>query len=440
VARHYAGKAIPDTAAALGEYLAGPHAMQNLFGYGAGSEHRQREFHNAYMQASAARDGGETAGQLRDQAGGLGPLLAALRPRSSAIRALYRSDAPAAGSTAPFASLGELAREVASASPGRPGRSGPSARLQQLQNSFGTNVPSDGGFLVPEEWRSDMVLASLEHSVIRPRAIVLPASEAVLHVPFADDTTHAASVLGGITGGWGDEGALAAETQAKFGDLALSAEKLSAFSTAPNELVADARAHGAFIRETWPMAISWFEDQGFLNGTGVAEPLGIVSAPCRIDITRTTSSKVLFADVIAMLTRLLPQSFARCEWAASPDVLTQLLGDFLAVGTVVTQGIAPTGWLQGDPETGWRLLGRPLNISEHVPGLGSAGDLTLYDPTMYVIADHLVMALAASTHSSFSSDKCQFRIVSRLAGRMWPQSAVTPRNASATVSPVVRLV
>jgi HK97 family phage major capsid protein len=188
------------------------------------------------------------------------------------------------------------------------------------------------------------------------------------------------------------------------------------------------------------MAVGWFEDQGFLSGIGVDQPVGVVNSACKIDVTRTTSSKVLFADLPAMLTRLLPQSFTRCEWAASPDVLTQLLGDFLAVGTVVTQGIAPTSWLQGDPESGWTLLGRPLHITEHVPALGTAGDLTLYDPSMYVIADRLVMALAASAHASFSSDKTQFRIVSRLGGAMWPQSPVTPKNASATVSPVVRLV
>jgi HK97 family phage major capsid protein len=436
--RYLNGSAIPDSPQALAEYLTRPDAMKNLFGDGATSA----GFHAAYMRAFAARDRGQTAGQLADQAGELGPLLRALAPRSSALNALYVPGAPGASpaGTNPYSSIGEFAKDVAAAAPGRPGRSGPGERLRQLQNSFGTDVPSDGGFLLPEEWRSDMVLASLEHSVIRPKAIVLPSAAPVLHIPFADDTTHATTVLGGITGGWGDEGALTAESSAKFGDLALGSEKLSGYSTAPNELVADSGAHGVFIRETWPMGIGWFEDQGFLNGSGAGEPLGIVSAPCKIDVTRGTASTVKQADVLAMLTRLLPQSFRRCEWAASPDVLTQLLGDFVNFGSATTGVAAPTSWLQSDPVAGWTLLGRPLNITEHVPALGTAGDLVLYDPTMFVIMDHLVMALAASAHASFSSDKTQFRIVSRLGGRMWPQSAVTPRNASATVSPVVRLV
>lgn len=196
-----------------------------------------------------------------------------------------------------------------------------------------------------------------------------------LHIPSADDVSHASTLLGGMSFTWGDEGALAAESSGKYLDIALNAGKLSGYSIASNELVADS-AFETWIRRAWPLAAGWAEDDKFVNGSGAGEPLGVVNSPCAIGVTRTTTSKVLFADIPAMLTRLLPQSFPRCVWLCGTDVLAQLLGDFLQVGTTPTAAVtAPTGWLQGDEVSGWRLLNRPLYVTEHSPALGSTGDV-----------------------------------------------------------------
>src|SRR5258706_3410883 len=38
---------------------------------------------------------------------------------------------------------------------------------EKIRNSFGTNVPADGGFLVPEDFRSDLLMIALEQTIIR---------------------------------------------------------------------------------------------------------------------------------------------------------------------------------------------------------------------------------------------------------------------------------
>src|SRR5258706_11826493 len=38
---------------------------------------------------------------------------------------------------------------------------------ERIRNSFGTNVPADGGFLVPEDFRSDLLMIALEQTIIR---------------------------------------------------------------------------------------------------------------------------------------------------------------------------------------------------------------------------------------------------------------------------------
>ncbi len=437
MARRYVspGAGMPATPTELAEAFATGDALAKLYPRASAG---RGEFHRAYMAAFNRVDGGQTAAQLADQVGGLGPLIRSLRPRSSAVAALYRPTAPAAGSPAGFADAADFYAEVAAVGRGR--GSYRSERLDRLQNSYGSGVPADGGFLVPEQWRSDVVLASLESAIIRPRALVLPMDSYTLHVPGVDDTTHASSVFGGITGVWGDEGGLAAESSAKFTDVVLDAKKLSSYATAPNELVADSPAWSAWSADVWPAALAWFEDDKFIGGTGVGEPLGLVNAPCAVTVSRTTGGTVVFADLIAMLTRLLPQSFPRCIWLASPDVLTKLLGVFLAVGSPATQALPPSDWLEGDPDSGWTLLGRPLFVTEHVAALGSAGDVVLADPSFLVVGDRLTATLLASPHPQWNQDRTVFRMVERVDSRVWLSSAVTPKNGSATVSPVVKLV
>ena len=48
------------------------------------------------------------------------------------------------------------------------------ATHRKIQNSFGTIVPADGGFLVPETMRSDLLMIALENGIVRPRATVIP--------------------------------------------------------------------------------------------------------------------------------------------------------------------------------------------------------------------------------------------------------------------------
>jgi hypothetical protein len=309
-----------------------------------------------------------------------------------------------------------------------------------MQNAFSTDVPSDGGFLVPEDYRSDMILASLETAIVRPGAVVVPSASAVLHVPALDDITHATTVFGGIIGYWADESTAATDTSAKFTDMALSADKLITLSSSPRELPDDAPAFTTvFVNRLLPQAVAWYEDDKFIGGTGVAEPLGVNNAPCAISVTRATGSTVKYIDVVTMLTRLLPQSYSKAVWLCSPDVVTQLLQDFLNFGSATSGITAPPDWLKFS-DGHWRLLGLELYPTEHVSPLGTAGDLVLCDRSFFIIADRLHLSVSASSHQQWSQDKTLFKCVNRVRGEPWLGTAVTPKNGSQTVSPIVRLV
>ncbi len=356
-----------------------------------------------------------------------------MTPRAgSALAALRCESAPGAALDGKGIGWAELARAA---------NGDPTARAL-LRNAMSERVPSQGGFLVPESLRSDTVLASLERAIIRPLATVIPVSALRTGFPTVDDTTHAApSVFGGLAWSWTEEGSPIAASNAAYGRGVLEAKKLAAYlGGVPDELVADAPAFAAFMGATVPQGLAWSEDQAFITGSGTGQPQGILNAPCAIPVTRGTASKVLQADVAAMVTRMLPQSFKHCIWLASPDVITQLLNMFTTIGTPVNTATAPSAWLTGTVADGWTLLGRPVFNTEHTPKLGTPGDLILVDPRFYVIADRMTMTVSASaTGKGFPLDETELRIISRLDGRIWLQSPVNPQNASQTVSPVVVL-
>lgn len=315
--------------------------------------------------------------------------------------------------------------------------------LENLQRvrDFSEKIPSDGGFLVPEEFRAELLIASLDSAIVRPRARVIPMSSATLRFPKIDETSRVSSVYGGIVVYRTEEGEELVESNASFSSVKLEATKQTALAHVTNELVKDAPAFGGFIEQTFPQAMAYYEDLDYLVGTGVGEPLGALNSQnaAIITVAKETgqlASTVLWLNIIRMYARMLPSSIASAVWIASPDVFVELATMALEVGT---GGSAV--WLtdaHGTPVL--TLLGRPVIMTERAPAaLGTQGDLSFVDFGMYLIGDRQMMTAASSEHVKFTSDKTTYRLIARNDGRPWLDSAITPHNNSATLSPFVQL-
>lgn len=312
------------------------------------------------------------------------------------------------------------------------------AQVKKIQNSFGTVVPADGGFLVPEVLRSEILSVALENSVVRQRARVIPMESQRLPIPMVDSTSNASTVFGGITCYWTEEGAAATDTSATFGQLVLQAHKLTGYAEVPNELMADAPAFGAFFDQMFPEAMAWYEDDAFFDGSGAGEPQGFLNAPAVISVAKETgqaADTIVWENIVKMYSRMLPSSHKNAVWIVSPDVLPELATMALSVGT---GGSAV--WLQnGQGDFPMTILGRPVIVSEKVEKLGDAGDVNYVDLSYYIVGDRQTMTATSSPHFKFSSGKTCFLITERVDGRVWLQSAITPKNSGPTLSPFVSL-
>lgn len=328
----------------------------------------------------------------------------------------------------------------------------PSAR-QFIANAWAERVPSEGGFLVPEQLRAQ-VMAYVTPAVVRPRAMVLPMGAYRLDVPVLDNPSQAsgAQALGGLTFSFVDDGAPIPSSNPKFARAVLEARKLAAFVGVPDELTSDAAgAFGDFINRVVALGYAWAEDDAFIAGTGANGPEGILNAACAVTVSRT-GTYLDAANVASMVAALHPAALAAAltpgitdvGWLISESLLAQLLQMYLVPGGSAATAGAPSelpSWLNlGDGhEVGPSILGLPAFVTDHQPAAGTTGDLALADLRNYLIGDRLELTIERSAAGSgFVHDITNYRIKSRIDGRYFVQGQTTT-EAGQQVSPVVIL-
>lgn len=314
-------------------------------------------------------------------------------------------------------------------------------KLQKVRD-YQEKIPSEGGFLVPEEFRADLLALSLESAIVRPRATVIPMGSQTLRIPSVDDTSHATTVFGGVQVYRTEEGAELVESAASFASVKLDASKQTALAHVTNELIRDAAGgFGLYIERTFPAAISWFEDLDFISANGAGVPLGALNTnnPALIAVageSGQTVDTIVWENVIRMYSRMLPQSLNNAVWLAAPDTFVELATMALSVGT----GGSAIWLTNGQDAPVLTLLGRPVIMTEKAPGaVGAQGDLSLVDWGMYLIGDRQTMTLESSPHVKFTSDKTTYRAIQRNDGRPWVMAPITPHTGGSTLSPYVTL-
>ena len=353
---------------------------------------------------------------------------------SAAVR---RPDAPGAKANGIFANLGQFVQDAL-----QDPRYSSVESVSRFRNYSEAN-PSDGGFLVPEEFRADILSLSLEQAIVRPRATVVPMSSATLKYPATDFTTEVGEVFGGIVMSWLDEGQTITDTSASFALIELHLHKLGGLASVPNELVRDSAALMAWLKANLPAALAHFEDVGFLKGDGVKKPLGALHAsnPALIAVAKETNqpaASITWNNVLAMFARMLPESFDNAVWVATPDSIPEIFTMALPVGTGGSAVMIGEG--NGSQTPPMTLLGRPIKWTRKAPAvLGTQGDLSLVDFRTYIVGDGEEMRFDTSAHSSFRSDKTDFRIIERVDGQPSLLGALTPENGGPTLSAYVQL-
>jgi len=314
-------------------------------------------------------------------------------------------------------------------------RIGVDERLKALNESQG----SDGGFLVPEEFSTTLFALALEAAVIRPRARVVPMTTLSQRWPAIRDSSHATNVFGGVQAYWTPEAGSVTHSQPTFGQIQLLAKKLTGYTSASQELLADSGiAIAELITSLFGPAIAYFEDDAFINGVGAGQPLGLINADALITVPKETgqvATTLVKENLDKMFARMLPSSYNNAVWIANTDVIPALLSLSQSVGTggnsVMVMNIqdAPT----------FTIYGRPVIFTEKCQTLGTAGDIYFVDLSYYLIGDRQSLEMSASEHVLFTTGQTVYRFTERVDGRPWLDTPLTPRFGTNTLSPFVAL-
>ncbi len=313
------------------------------------------------------------------------------------------------------------------------------AKIEEVTAAYGSEVGSEGGYLMPEQLRSELMSVPLESSIVRPRATVFPMSTRTLEVPSIDVTSHASSVFGGVSVTWGNETSTLVESNAQFATTKLEVTPLTGMTRIPLDHLADTQFVGAYFTQTFPPAITFEEDFQYLVGSGVGRPQGALNSTAVVEVAAEggqSAGTVVYENLVNMYARMIPSSLGTAVWVVSQDAMAELMTMALSVGTGGS-AVWLTNAAQGPPLT---IFGRPVMSSEKVPALGTAADVSFMDFSKYLIGDRQTMTIDDTDQEAWLTRQRTFRIVQRVDGRSWVKSALTPKNGSSnTLSPFVTL-
>jgi HK97 family phage major capsid protein len=292
-----------------------------------------------------------------------------------------------------------------------------------------------GGYAVPPQFAGMIDGYAIEESIIRKGATVIPTTLAEYKAPRIDQTIApdgSSAMLGGIKLYWTAERGNIQQTTIKMDMIDLKVNKMGAYVQISEELLADAQALSGLLIQKFGEAKGWFEDYAFLNGNGVGKPLGILNAPATYSVSRNTASHFKLEDAQNMVSRLPSASRGRAVFVMHQSVMPDLM-NLATSGNFVTF----LRDLQGRPET--RLLGIPVEYTEKIPVLGTAGDVLLIDRSAYYILNRKDTTIATSNEVAFLTDEVVMKVTSRLDGQPALNDKITLADGSYQVSPFVKL-
>jgi HK97 family phage major capsid protein len=302
------------------------------------------------------------------------------------------------------------------------------------------SVGAQGGFLVPAEFRAQLMAAQAEKGIVRQRASIIRMNRRQIDIPVLDQTgTTAGSPhwFGGAAFYWAEEAAEKTVTDFDFRKVQLVAHKLIGYTRASDELVDDsAISLGDFISGPLGFAggVAWMEDYAFLRGTGAGQPLGVINAGATITVARQQQLGVTYTDLVNMLEDFLPG--ANGVWVIHQSVMSNLLTMQDNAGGAGTGTYIWGSTTDGVPS---RLLGYPVVWTEKVPRIASAGDVGLYDFSYYLIGDRQATTIESTQYDYWRYDQTSWRVVHRVDGQPWLSAPLTLQDGTSQVSPFVIL-
>ena len=312
--------------------------------------------------------------------------------------------------------------------------------LRNAPTTFGQEgVGADGGFLVPPDFRTEIMEAVLAEASLLGRTDQMTSGSNTVVLP--KDETTAWQTSGGVQAFWEGEANQLTQSKPQFKTNTHRLNKLTALVPVTEELFEDAAALDSYLRRKVPAKMDFKINDAIINGTGAGMPLGFMNSGSLITVAKASgqaADTVVFDNIVQMYTRLYSPMRTSAIWLINSDIEPQLYSmQFPGTGTAVPVFLPPGG-LSASPFA--TLMGRPVVPSEAMQTLGDLGDIAFVSLLGYLsIMKTGGMRNDVSMHLYFDYDMLAYRFILRVAGAPWLDSPISPKNGSTTKSAFVTL-
>lgn len=371
-----------------------------------------------------------------DESIGRAEKLLAIEPEDRSTEKPEVKPTPAKDNEKRFASFGE--QLMAAYRAATPGGKVDERLTTRAASGLNESTPSDGGFLVQQDFVTELLKRTYETGILASKVKKIPISTNAngMKINAIDEDSRAnGSRWGGVQTYWEGEADEITASKPKFRQMELSLKKLTGLCYATDELLQDAAALEAVIRQAFAEEFGFKIDDAILSGSGEGEPLGILNSGAIVTVAKEASQTdiITVENLIKMWNRLWSRSRANAVWYINqelePYLYTLKIGD--------KPVYIPAGGLSEKPYG--TLFGRPVVPIEQCSAAGEVGDIILADIGQYLLIDKGGIKSASSIHVRFLYDENVFRFIYRVDGKPIWTKPLTPYKGSATVSPFVTL-
>ncbi len=341
----------------------------------------------------------------------------------------------------PFASVGEQLRAIYNFRKNHV----EDRRLQLVNNAvLGSNEGSgsDGGFALQTDFASVIMESAVQQSPLLNRLdrYTCSSSANAMRWVSADETDVSKSVFGGVQMYWASEGATVNSSKPQFREMKMDLEKMMGFLFCTDEMLEDVAFMTSFASSSFMLAGDRLLTEGVISGDGVGKPLGMIHSKALVTVEKErdqTAGTFLGTNAIRMQARAMPRNRDRLVWLMHPDVEEQLPTLSIQSGNESKFLWNPEGGLGNFDSQ--RVLNKPVLFEDSCSALGTAGDIMLVDPYMYILLTKGTIKQDWSIHVEFLTDQNCFRVVYRCNGAPKVNKPLKIKNSTKTRSPFVAL-
>jgi HK97 family phage major capsid protein len=266
-------------------------------------------------------------------------------------------------------------------------------KLATLLKALSVTTPSEGGFLVSEQYAADIIPLLLSKTAVMElgaRRIPMPGGN--LNLP---------KLTGGATSYYQGENQNATKSQQTFGNVKLSSKKLVTLVPVSNDLIRNASPEADMIvRDDMIQQMRLKIDYTAMYGDGTAyTPIGIKKSVSTANITIATGTSTLSADVAgSMIGALMNDNTPMISvgWIFN----SRIWSAFYNLKTTTNQ------YIYRDEMNRGTLNGFPFRISNQITTANSTAGTTYFDIFLgdfseFMFGDEMAFEFMASQEASW---------------------------------------